>query len=68
MTAESVLTTGEFSGNHCWLDSCKKFVIVHIPRGNKPQAEPDMQAQAAASLCILLFSSETAFIPWLEHT
>lgn len=48
MRAESVLTIGEFSGNHWWVDFCKKFVIVCIPRENEPQAELDMQAQAAS--------------------
>lgn len=48
MIAESVLTIGEFSGNHWRVDLCKKFVIICIPRENEPQAELDTRVQTAA--------------------
>jgi len=48
MTAESVLTIGEFSGNHWWVDFYKKFVAVCNPTEDEPQSELDTQAQAAA--------------------
>lgn len=55
MTEESVLTIGEFSGNYWWVDFCKKFVIVCVPGEHEPQAELDIQAQAAFLVYIPFF-------------